>query len=44
MAEHLRAKTFEALNAGGNAWLKSIDAHAKIKNKGERFEVEQIEP
>jgi hypothetical protein len=38
------AKTFEALNAGGTVWLKSIDAHAKISNKGERFEVEQIEP
>ena len=38
------AKTFEALNAGGTAWRKSIDAHAKISNKGERFELEQIEP
>ena len=38
------AKTFEALNAGGTAWLKTIDAHARIANKGERFEVEQIEP
>jgi hypothetical protein len=38
------AKTFEALNLGGAAWRKSIDAHAKISNKGERFEVEQIEP
>jgi hypothetical protein len=38
------AKTFEALSAGGNAWMKTIDAHAKIANKGERFEVEQIEP
>jgi hypothetical protein len=37
------AKTFEALNAGGKAWLKSIDAHAKISNMGERFEVEQIQ-
>src|SRR3977135_4682510 len=38
------ATPFEALTAGGTAWRKSIDAHAKISNKGERFEVEQIEP
>ena len=41
---HSEAKTFEALRAGGAAWLKTIDAHAKISNKGERFEVEQVEP
>jgi len=38
------AKTFETINAGAAAWLKTIDAHAKISHKGERFEVEQIEP
>jgi len=38
------AKTFEALMAGGAAWLKTIDAQAKISNAGQRFEVEQIAP
>jgi hypothetical protein len=38
------AKTLEALHTAGDAWLKTIDAHAKISNQGERFEVEQIEP
>lgn len=37
------AKTFEALRAGGAAWLKTIDAHAQISKAGERFEVSQIE-
>jgi hypothetical protein len=38
------AKTFEALRAGGAAWLTTIDAHAQISNHGERFEVSQIQP
>jgi hypothetical protein len=38
------AKTFEALKAGGSAWLKTIEAHAQIAKAGERFEVSQIEP
>jgi len=38
------AKTFEALMAGGAAWLKTIDAHAEISNEGERFEVNQVAP
>lgn len=38
------AKTFEALRAGGAAWLKAIDAHAEISKAGERFEVNQITP
>jgi hypothetical protein len=38
------AKTFEALHAGGAAWLKAIDAHAEISNAGERFEVNQVAP
>jgi hypothetical protein len=38
------AKTFEALHAGGAAWLKTIDAHAQISNQGERFEVIQVAP
>jgi hypothetical protein len=37
------AKVFEALRAGGAAWLKTIDAHAQISHAGERFEVSQIE-
>jgi hypothetical protein len=36
-------KTFEALQAGGAAWLTTIDAHAQIQNQGERFEVSQID-
>src|ERR1700682_4900207 len=38
------AKSFEGLSLAGAAWRKSIAGHAKISNKGERFEVEQIEP
>ncbi len=38
------AKTFEALVPGGPAWIKTIDAYAKISKMGERFEVEQVEP
>ena len=38
------AKTFEALHAGGNAWLTSIDAHAQISEAGQRFEVNQVAP
>ena len=38
------AKTFEALHAGGAAWLRTIDSHAEISNAGERFEVNQIAP
>ena len=36
------AKTFEALNAGANAWKTSVDAVAMISKAGERFEVEQV--
>ena len=36
------AKTFEGLNAGGGAWLKTVDAHAEIQRAGEVFEVHQI--
>ena len=36
------AKTFEALNAGGGAWLKTVDAHAEIQRAGEVFEVHQV--
>ena len=35
------AKTFEALMAGGEAWLKAVDAHAEIERAGEIFEVHQ---
>jgi len=38
------AKTFEALAAGGAAWMTAVDAHARISNAGERFEVNQIAP
>lgn len=38
------AKTFEAMHTSDGAWLKTIDAHARISDKGQRFEVEQIEP
>lgn len=36
------AKTFEALMAGGTAWLGAVDAHAKISRHGEIFEIEQM--
>ncbi len=36
------AKTFEALAAGGNAWMGSVDAHAKIARHGEVFEISQV--
>ncbi len=36
------AKTFEALAAGGGAWLKAVDAHAQISHEGERFEINQV--
>ncbi|HKW79303.1 MAG TPA: hypothetical protein VJQ09_09370 [Candidatus Limnocylindria bacterium] len=36
------AKTFEALNAGGNAWLGAVDAHAKMAQEGSRVEVIQV--
>lgn len=36
------AKTFEALTAGGAAWLKAVDAHAGISHDGERFEITQV--
>ena len=35
------AKTFEALKAGGQAWLKTVDAHAEIQRAGEVFQVHQ---
>lgn len=38
------AKTFEALHAGGAAWMAAIDAHAEISHDGERFEVNQVAP
>jgi hypothetical protein len=38
------AKTFEALAAGGTAWLRSVDAHARIQRNGEVFEVSQVNP
>jgi hypothetical protein len=40
---HSEAKTFEALRAGGSAWLQTIDAFAQISRAGERFEVSQID-
>jgi len=36
------AKTFEALNAGANAWKATVDAVALISKAGERLEVEQV--
>ena len=36
------AKTFEALNAGANAWKTTVDAVAMISKAGERLEVEQV--
>lgn len=36
------AKTFEALMAGGAAWLRVVDAHAKIERHGEVFDIAQI--
>lgn len=36
------AKTFEALMAGGAAWLRVVDAHAHISRHGEVFEIEQV--
>ncbi len=38
------AKTFEALTAGGSAWLRAVDAHARIQRNGEVFEVVQTNP
>ena len=40
---HSDAKVFEALSAGGSAWTKAVDAHAKISNSGERFDLQQVE-
>ncbi len=37
------AKTFEALSAGGAAWLRAVDAHARITRGGEVFEVSQVQ-
>ena len=37
------AKTFEALCAIANAWLKTVDAHADIQRGGEVFEVHQVQ-
>ncbi len=36
------AKTFEALAAGGAAWMGAVDAHAKIARHGELFEINQV--
>ena len=33
--------TFEALRAGGKAWLQAVDAHAEIERAGEVVEVHQ---
>lgn len=38
------AKTFEALAAGGAAWLRNVDAYARIARAGELFEVVQSQP
>ncbi|MEA2662723.1 MAG: hypothetical protein QOH08_2295 [Chloroflexota bacterium] len=38
------AKTFEALAAGGTAWHRAVDAHARIQRNGEVFEVSQTAP
>jgi hypothetical protein len=38
------AKTFEALMAGGAAWLRVADAHARISREGEVFEINQVSP
>ncbi len=38
------AKTFEALAAGGAAWQRTVDAHARISRHGEVFEVNQVQP
>ncbi len=36
------AKTFEALMAGGAAWARVVDAHAKIERHGEVFDIAQV--
>jgi hypothetical protein len=36
-------KTFQALNAGPNAWQATVDAEAVIERGGEIFEVSQIQ-
>jgi hypothetical protein len=36
-------KTFDGLNTGQNAWLKTVEAHAAIQRAGEVFEVNQIQ-
>ena len=36
------AKTFEALVAGGAAWMRAVDAHARISRQGEVFEINQV--
>ena len=38
------AKTFEALMAGGAAWLRAVDAHARIERAGEKFDITQTNP
>jgi len=40
----VEARTFEALMAGGQAFMKTVDAHAKISRHGEVFEVNQVSP
>jgi hypothetical protein len=35
------AKTFEALAAGGEAWLQSVEAYARVERDGELVEVVQ---
>jgi hypothetical protein len=37
------ATTFEALNGGINAWLKTVDGHATIQRAGEVFEVHSVQ-
>ena len=36
------AKTFEALAAGGAAWMRAVKAHARVTRVGELFEVTQV--
>jgi len=41
---NVETRTFEARMAGGSAWLKTVDAHARISRHGEVFEVNQVQP
>ncbi len=40
----VEARTFEALMAGGSAWMRTVEAHARISRQGEVFEVNQVGP